>query len=394
MLRALPIVAASAALVASAAGRPEVFTDMSYAEAKAAAAEQNRYFLVKATAVWCPPCKAMDRDTWPDEGVRAWVAEHAIAYSLDVDAEPKIAAELRIRAMPTMVVFDRSGTEFDRVVGYQGPEELLAWVRDVQNGKTRTAALLERAGDRVKNGRVDTRERLDIARELADAGEHARAAEEYVWLWNNMLAHEPSMYGVRLSFMAGDMQLLAEESEEAREAFEGLRDAAEERLRGGDGSWDDLTDWLALNIRVLDDAEPVLAWIERNRDEPEGRATIRRGMQVHEEFLLEHEPVLFGEMVENPVAEFQEDWGLYTSYVPEDHREEYLSHVRTMLGASSARMSAAMLLAGREDEARQLAETAIETLGPEAAGVFAEEADRLGVRRPWHETLRNHAAGS
>ena len=98
---------------------PPVFDKRPYAEAGKTAEAQNKWFIVKATAVWCLPCKQMDRTTWRDEKVVKWLGKNAIAVAVDVGEEKKIAAELSIEAMPTMIAF-RDGKEFDRVVGYKG----------------------------------------------------------------------------------------------------------------------------------------------------------------------------------------------------------------------------------------------------------------------------------
>jgi thioredoxin-like negative regulator of GroEL len=87
-----------------------MFTDMPFAEALERARTEKRWLLVDATAVWCGPCQQMERTTWKDPMVLAWVAEHAIAVQIDVDKQADVAAQLEIAAMPTMILF-RDGRE-------------------------------------------------------------------------------------------------------------------------------------------------------------------------------------------------------------------------------------------------------------------------------------------
>src|ERR1700733_15033662 len=106
--------------------RPAHFAELEFATALERAKAENKLLLVDATAVWCGPCQMMDRTTWVDPAVIAWLGERAVAIQIDVDAQKEIARQLRIEAMPTIIAFV-DGKEFDRVVGAKKPKELLAW---------------------------------------------------------------------------------------------------------------------------------------------------------------------------------------------------------------------------------------------------------------------------
>ena len=49
---------------------------------------------------------------------------------LDVDKSRKVAAGLKIQAMPTIIVF-KNGHEIARTVGYKTPTQLLSWLEQV-----------------------------------------------------------------------------------------------------------------------------------------------------------------------------------------------------------------------------------------------------------------------
>lgn len=107
--------------------KPQIFAEISLAEAKAKAVEQDKFLLVDATADWCQPCKVMERTTWVDPEVISWIKLNAIAIQVDVDRQRTEAKELNIQAMPTIIVY-KDGSELARVVGYQDASKLLAWL--------------------------------------------------------------------------------------------------------------------------------------------------------------------------------------------------------------------------------------------------------------------------
>jgi hypothetical protein len=122
---------------------------------------------------------------------------------------------------------------------------------------------------------MSMRQRLDLAKELVDAGKLDEATEEYTWLWEHMLEHETSLYGVRISFMINDMKNLAQRHKPALETFTGLRDALTEEMKNGDRSRENQIDWLVLNIRLLKDDQTVAEWVDHIQDRDDGIDTMR-----------------------------------------------------------------------------------------------------------------------
>jgi thiol-disulfide isomerase/thioredoxin len=106
---------------------PLPFSMLSFDDAARAATAQHKLLLVDAMASWCPPCQDMERNTWPDTAVAAWLAAHAIAVQVDVDKDQAHAESLRIEKMPTLILF-RDGTELGRNIGGMGPTQLLKWL--------------------------------------------------------------------------------------------------------------------------------------------------------------------------------------------------------------------------------------------------------------------------
>src|SRR5262245_37739638 len=101
----------------AAAGAPGTLQEshLSFQEARDKAAADGKFLVVDAMATWCGPCKMMDRNTWSDGRVASWINERAIFVKLDVDKDQASARELRIEAMPTVILF-KDGKELKRSV--------------------------------------------------------------------------------------------------------------------------------------------------------------------------------------------------------------------------------------------------------------------------------------
>lgn len=88
----------------------------SYEAALAESKESGKPVLIDFSAVWCPPCKVMEADVWPNQRVRDALEAHVVPLQLDVD-EPTSAAVSRkygIQAIPTILLVDSEGTEIAR----------------------------------------------------------------------------------------------------------------------------------------------------------------------------------------------------------------------------------------------------------------------------------------
>ena len=73
---------------------------------------RQRSIVVKMTADWCGPCKAID--PFYQSLAKKYDATFA---RIDVDELDDVAAELSVAMMPTFVVLDRNGKELGRVAG-------------------------------------------------------------------------------------------------------------------------------------------------------------------------------------------------------------------------------------------------------------------------------------
>jgi thiol:disulfide interchange protein DsbD len=103
--------------------------------ARKEAARSGRQILVDAWADWCAGCKLLDRNTWSDRRVQDEVRARFVPLRVDLSDEGS-DAELRIRALgvsalPAVLLCPVSGCDAGarRLVGYAGPDEMLAFLR-------------------------------------------------------------------------------------------------------------------------------------------------------------------------------------------------------------------------------------------------------------------------
>ncbi len=95
----------------------------------------GRPALVDFVAEWCIPCHEMESKTYADSRVRR-EAERFAMLRADITAESDeittVTDAYAVRGVPTVILYDSSGAEAHRLVGYTGPEEMIAAMREVR----------------------------------------------------------------------------------------------------------------------------------------------------------------------------------------------------------------------------------------------------------------------
>lgn len=381
---------------------PPVFSKLTFDEAMKQAKDADKVLVVKFTAEWCGPCKMMDRTTWRDERVEKWVKDNAVAIQVDVDKDRKVAEQNNISAMPTMIAF-RKGEMVERTVGYRTADQLLPWLERAKNGEQKVAGLEAIAlppDDKPEDGskRMDMRERMNSARDLVDAEKFDNATKEYLWLWKNMLAKQPSMYGVRLSYMAGDMTRLADKHKPAKDAFIQLRDETETRLKSPEKTFDDLIDWMVLNDVIGQDVK-TLEWYDRVKNDPDVGPTFDR-VDFHLVQILEkHERWAdLGKLTKDPVGKVRDDHAMWAQIPQVPNADaEMKAHLKQLQAnnfrTTTSRIYAGQLAAGRDGEADKVLAEAIKLDDtPEMRVALVKMAIKVGQPRQSHGALLEETA--
>ena len=118
-----------ALILATAAVNAESTRWYAYEEGILASSTKDMPAFIEFYADWCPPCIAMEENTYPDPRV---VSELRDFVAIKVDTQKRIDIENRygITYYPTVVLLDPKGKEITRYTGYLGPEDMVKFIRD------------------------------------------------------------------------------------------------------------------------------------------------------------------------------------------------------------------------------------------------------------------------
>jgi thiol-disulfide isomerase/thioredoxin len=109
-----------------------------FAEALRRARAEKKPLMVDTYAVWCGPCKQLDRMTFADAAVGAWARKNVIAVKVDAEKGEgrRISQRYAVRAFPTVLFIDASGDELDRISGVFPPVDFVRAGDAVLAGQT------------------------------------------------------------------------------------------------------------------------------------------------------------------------------------------------------------------------------------------------------------------
>src|SRR5690606_11802278 len=99
------------------------------------AQKEGKPLLVDFTAAWCGACKELDTVTFADPAVSR-EAGRFVAVKVDAtdDEDAQVQESMRrlsVRGLPTVLLFDSTGSEARRFTDFVGPAEFLSALRPV-----------------------------------------------------------------------------------------------------------------------------------------------------------------------------------------------------------------------------------------------------------------------
>ena len=101
----------------------------------------------------------------------------------------------------------------------------------------------------------------------AEAGRYEDALAKHIWFHKSALKHQPSQYGVRLSFALTEWQRLGEVYPPALEKLKAIRDENAQALRGTSRDWELFHDFESINEQFgeLEKTAELFRWLDTNR---------------------------------------------------------------------------------------------------------------------------------
>lgn len=86
---------------------------------------EGKLLLLDCVATWCHWCHVMDDTTYTDPALGDYLAQHAIAMRVDIDARPDIASRYEEWGWPATVILSPNGQELGKFRGYLTAPRLL-----------------------------------------------------------------------------------------------------------------------------------------------------------------------------------------------------------------------------------------------------------------------------
>lgn len=81
-------------------------------------------------ATWCPPCKILEAQTYPDPKVIA-ESQKWVMLKIDTDKQTDLAAKYGTRSLPTLAVMRADGKSVTGTTGFLNANDFVSFLRDV-----------------------------------------------------------------------------------------------------------------------------------------------------------------------------------------------------------------------------------------------------------------------
>ena len=121
-LVALLLISAAGCVINSGGAESKVNWVYDWDEAKSMAQSENKPIMIDFYADWCGPCRKLDKDTYSDDALSAFLNENLVCLKINVDKNKTLASNYKIVSIPAIVFVSPDGTEIGRWVGFTPPD--------------------------------------------------------------------------------------------------------------------------------------------------------------------------------------------------------------------------------------------------------------------------------
>jgi thioredoxin-related protein len=120
---------------------------LEYGEALRRAEREGKHVLVDFYTNWCGWCKKMDRDTYADSSVAAYLRQNFVLSKINAESPKRfkvaegtmsgveVAREFRVGSFPMTWFLKPDGSRLDKVAGYVPPDRFIHALRFVHERK-------------------------------------------------------------------------------------------------------------------------------------------------------------------------------------------------------------------------------------------------------------------
>ncbi len=143
---ALAVAASMIVVMSNADANPAGVEWKSISQALEDAPKQNKLILLDVYTDWCGWCKRMDRDTYADSSIAAYLGERFISSKMNPEKDGKVSYEskefsngqfgqaLGINSYPATAFFNEKGELLTVVSGYVGAKDFLVILKFFGDG--------------------------------------------------------------------------------------------------------------------------------------------------------------------------------------------------------------------------------------------------------------------
>jgi tetratricopeptide (TPR) repeat protein len=215
-MRRLIAISMLIALAAAGAHAEVAWETGSWDDILTKAAKEDRFVFVDFYAVWCGPCKRLDKITYQDEAVGEFMNTMLnVKYDAEKDFGEELADKYKVAVYPTLILFGPDGKEVDRAVGYLAPEEFIETIQGYTRGIGTIAALRKQLDQDPEN--------VDLLVELGVKYADAVLPDDSKEMFDRAIALDPDGEKVnraRVLYELGYSYYSAERYPEAKPYFE------------------------------------------------------------------------------------------------------------------------------------------------------------------------------